>query len=1003
MTTAGESSYEEANSSKLSVLGPKTELRIGAWNVKTMWEASKTAQVIKAMKEYRLDILGISECRWTGSGRLETTDKNGKKYTVLYSGLEDTHTSGVALIIQQQKAKSLIEWEPISDRLLRARFNSKYCKLTIIQCYAPTNEADDAVKDNWYEQLQAAIKNVPQHDMLIIMGDMNAKVGAENVGRERALGKHGCGKMNENGERLADFCLSNNCVIGGTIFPHKNIHKLTWNSPDKKTINQIDHIIINNKWRKSMKDVRVFRGADANSDHYLVTTLIKLKLKKQPTEGEQRKLLDITRLKSPAVLKEFVIDIKNRFSALSNISEEEGTVEKQWENIKDTYNGAAEEKIGLKRKKSKNWLSSGTWLKIEERKKLKEKLLATKSQRLQDQIENEYKTKDKEIKKSARHDKRVNVDNLASEAERAANRGEMSTVYKITKQLCGGTQSKPSQVKGKDGKPITTEREQAARWVEHFKEVLNCPEPDEPANPPLAQDDLIIDITPPTEEEVEKAIKCLKTGKAPGIDCIHAEMLKADIKTSSKVLTNLFKNIWDKDTIPDDWSKGLIVKLPKKGELGNCNNWRGITLLSIPSKVFCRILLDRIDQAIDERLRQEQAGFRKGRGCTDQIFALRNIIEQCLEWNSPLVINFIDFKKAFDSIHRNSLWKILRSYGLPQKIVTLIQLFYQQFECSIINNNTLIDWFSVDSGVRQGCILSPILFIVAIDWIMRRTTSDKPRGIQWTMFTKLEDLDFADDIALLSSTGTHMQEKTDRLIRFAKQTGLIINRKKTQLMNINITPPIATISIEEEEIETVDNFTYLGSTISKEYGVKKDMQARLNKARGAFCRLRPIWKSKQYSLKTKLKLYNSNVKTVLLYGSECWCVTKKDMGKVEAFHNGCLRRLLNIFWPNKIRNEDLYQRTGSSNIALEIKKRRFKWLGHVLRMPNENIPKIALRWTPTGKRKPGRPKTTWRRTLTTELGDLNLTWGETEKAAKDRDGWRGFVAALCLDRGEEDK
>jgi len=480
-------------------------------------------------------------------------------------------------------------------------------------------------------------------------------------------------------------------------------------------------------------------------------------------------------------------------------------------------------------------------------------------------------------------------------------------------------------------------------------------------------------------------------------------MLKADIKTSSKVLTNLFKNIWDKDTIPDDWSKGLIVKLPKKGELGNCNNWRGITLLSIPSKVFCRILLDRIDQAIDERLRQEQAGFRKGRGCTDQIFALRNIIEQCLEWNSPLVINFIDFKKAFDSIHRNSLWKILRSYGLPQKIVTLIQLFYQQFECSIINNNTLTDWFSVDSGVRQGCILSPILFIVAIDWIMRRTTSDKPRGIQWTMFTKLEDLDFADDIALLSSTGTHMQEKTDRLIRFAKQTGLIINRKKTQLMNINITPPIATISIEEEEIEAVDNFTYLGSTISKEYGVKKDMQARLNKARGAFCRLRPIWKSKQYSLKTKLKLYNSNVKTVLLYGSECWCVTKKDMGKVEAFHNGCLRRLLNIFWPNKIRNEDLYQRTGSSNIALEIKKRRFKWLGHVLRMPNENIPKIALRWTPTGKRKPGRPKTTWRRTLTTELGDLNLTWGETEKAAKDRDGWRGFVAALCLDRGEEDK
>ena len=167
--------------------------------------------------------------------------------------------------------------------------------------------------------------------------------------------------------------------------------------------------------------------------------------------------------------------------------------------------------------------------------------------------------------------------------------------------------------------------------------------------------------------------------------------------------------------------------------------------MSIPSKVFCRILLGRIKTAIDKKLRQEQAGFRKRRGCTDQIFALRNIIEQTLEWNCPLYINFIDFKKAFDSIHHDTLWKILRSYGVPLKIVSLIETFYNHFECSVILSNTSSEWFPVKS--------------VVIDWVMRKTTSDKPRGIQWTLFSQLEDLDFADDLAFLSVKLDHLQEK----------------------------------------------------------------------------------------------------------------------------------------------------------------------------------------------------------------------------------------------------
>ncbi|KAK2187090.1 hypothetical protein NP493_179g01048 [Ridgeia piscesae] len=244
MTTPAESLHQEGRCATDSLLGPKTKISIGTWNVRTMNEASKLAQVIREMKRYRLDILGVSECRWTGSGRQVSHDGS----TILYSGHEDTHIRGVALVISKQKANTLLEWEPISDRIMKARFNSKHCKLTIILCYAPTNASDKEDKEDWYEQLQQAVAKVSQYDMLLIIGDMNAKVGSDNSNCERAMGKHGCGVMNDNGERLVDYCLNNNYVIGGTIFAHRDIHKLTWKSPDEET----DHDATN-KWDTTKK------------------------------------------------------------------------------------------------------------------------------------------------------------------------------------------------------------------------------------------------------------------------------------------------------------------------------------------------------------------------------------------------------------------------------------------------------------------------------------------------------------------------------------------------------------------------------------------------------------------------------------------------------------------------------------------------------------------------------------------------------------------------------
>ena len=242
-------SRKDAAGRMLGVPNAKSKTKIGFWNVRTMFDAGKLAQVTNEMRRYNLDILGISETRWTSSGKFKCISGE----TIIYSGRKDNqHHEGVAIILKKGIAYSLLEWKPVNSRILKIRLQGKHVNTTIIQCYSPTNDSDDEKKDEFYDQLQAEIEETPRHDIKILIGDFNAKVGSDNSSFEQTMGKEGCGIMNENGERLIEFCESNGYVIGGTLFKHKDIHKLTWFSPNRRDRNQIDHILVNGTWRRSL-------------------------------------------------------------------------------------------------------------------------------------------------------------------------------------------------------------------------------------------------------------------------------------------------------------------------------------------------------------------------------------------------------------------------------------------------------------------------------------------------------------------------------------------------------------------------------------------------------------------------------------------------------------------------------------------------------------------------------------------------------------------------------
>ncbi|VDO65390.1 unnamed protein product [Schistosoma margrebowiei] len=198
------------------------------------------------------------------------------------------HTQGVALMLSKVARNALVGGEFHRSRIIKASFKTKMEGITmnIIQYYAPTNDCKDDIKDQFYERLQSVIEKCPSKDLTIMMGDLNAKVGIDNSGYEDIMGRHGLGERNENGERFANLCAFNKLVIGGTISPHNRIHKATWISSDHTTENQIDHVCINKKFRRTMEDVRTRRGADIASDHHLVVANLKLNPKKNWTTGQ---------------------------------------------------------------------------------------------------------------------------------------------------------------------------------------------------------------------------------------------------------------------------------------------------------------------------------------------------------------------------------------------------------------------------------------------------------------------------------------------------------------------------------------------------------------------------------------------------------------------------------------------------------------------------------------------------------------------------------------------
>uniref|UniRef100_K7E0P4 RNA-directed DNA polymerase n=1 Tax=Monodelphis domestica TaxID=13616 RepID=K7E0P4_MONDO len=303
----------------------------------------------------------------------------------------------------------------------------------------------------------------------------------------------------------------------------------------------------------------------------------------------------------------------------------------------------------------------------------------------------------------------------AEEIQHFADMKNYKQFFSALKTVYGPLKPTTTPLLSSDGDTLIKDKKGISnRWKEHFSQLLNQPSSvDQSTLDQIPQNRTIEQLdVPPSIKEVQKAIQQMSAGKAPGKDGIPIKVYKALNGKALQAFHIVLTSIWEEEDMPPELRDASIVALYKnKGSRAACDNYRGISLLSTAGKILACVILNRLLSSFSEQnLPESQCGFRPDHSTIDMVFTVRQMQEKCLEQNLSLYIVFIDLTKAFDTVNRDALWVILSKLGCPAKFVKLIQLFHVDMTGEVLSGGETSDRFNISYGMKQGCVLAPVLF-----------------------------------------------------------------------------------------------------------------------------------------------------------------------------------------------------------------------------------------------------------------------------------------------------
>ena len=373
------------------------------------------------------------------------------------------------------------------------------------------------------------------------------------------------------------------------------------------------------------------------------------------------------------------------------------------------------------------------------------------------------------------------------------------------------------------------------------------------------------------------------------MDEIRPEYLKSLDVVGLSWLTCLCSIAWQLGTVPLDWQTGGLVHLFKKGDQSVCSNYQGITLLSLPRKVYSRVLERRIQPIVEPRIQEEQCGFRPGRGTLDQLHTLRRVLEGSWEFAQPVHMCFVDLKKAFDRVPRGILWEVLGEYGVGGPLLRAIRSLYNRSRSLVCIAGSKSDLFPVHVGLRQGCPFSLVLFIIFIDRISR--CSQGPEGI-WFGSHWISSLLFADNVVLLAPSSQDLQHVLGWFAAECEAAGMRISTSKSEAMVLDQKKVACSLRVGGEFLPQVGEFKYLGVLFTSEGRIERETDRRIGAAAAVMRSLyQSVMVNRELRRKAKRLIYWSIYVYTLTYGHELWVVTERIRSRLQAVEMSFLCRV----------------------------------------------------------------------------------------------------------------
>ena len=561
-------------------------------------------------------------------------------------------------------------------------------------------------------------------------------------------------------------------------------------------------------------------------------------------------------------------------------------------------------------------------------------------------------------------------------------------------------------IRDENGKLLRKLDEIRARWRRYFTPLLNTTSAtlNRTIIEGLSQKPTALPLgDPPSVSETKKALKSMANGKAMGPVELPAELLKLGLSESSHEILLAFHDIvmavWMTGEVTQEWKDATIKVLHKKMDRTECSNYRGLSLVAHAGKVLLKIVANRVGDFCEETriLPEEQCGFRPQR-LTTMMFVVRRLQELGRTSSTFLEICFIDLVKAYDSVDCVLLWEVLARFGVPPRMIKVIRIFHDGMRaCVQLDNGDFSAWFKVCQGLRQGCVLPPLLFNISfaavIIVVLQRFAEDPlivwdlvylddaPKGKDGTPRKEgtLENVRravwgmlYADDAGVVSTSPRRLTRMMGVIVVTCQEFGLTVSEKKTEAIHLWSPPHTASNALRIEaagqRYKQTTEFVYLGGAISESADLDIEIKRRTGAAWASVRKYSSqLYDRRNARLSLKIRLFKAEIMEAMLYGCATWTMRSQDFISLRTAHHKLLfLRIIGFRRKDRIGYKPLsyrevLERTGSERIETTIRKRQLGFAGALVRQGDSRLSKRVMfgRLAVQGPKRGGRPATSW--------------------------------------------